>query len=233
MGTAQDLARLLAAYSGLVVGPGEVPQLLGRLAEQIALLLHATGAGVLLLDEAGSPRLVIATDGRTERVEQRQLDVVQGPGHDALRDGRCVTSPDLRQEQRWPRFVPVAVEHGCLSAACVPLQVGDSPIGALDLYRDVPSSWVTDELALAEGLAAIVAGCVVHARAHAEDQRLVRQLERALESRVSIEQAKGVLAERHHITTAAAFERLRGHARHHNLHLAEVARGVVEGHVRL
>ena len=59
------------------------------------------------------------------------------------------------------------------------------------------------------------------------------ELQGALDSRVEIEQAKGLLAGRDGIGTDEAFRRLRRHARDHNLGIREVARQVVDGRLVL
>jgi GAF domain-containing protein len=164
-------------------------------------VLGVQGAGVSLAGEDGTLRFATATDERVMRVEECQLELDEGPCHEAWRSGQIVCEVDLNRSRRWPTYTPVALETGWQAVAGVPMIVEDQHIGALNLYRSQPDEWSPDELQSAQLLTDMAAGYIINARALTESAQLAEQLQRALDSRVVIEQAKGVLAGRHGIDT--------------------------------
>jgi GAF domain-containing protein len=227
------LLRIFAEYADTLAEPYDVTDVLYRLTDQVAELLGIDGAGVSLADDDGELHLAAATDERIATVEEHQVQVGEGPCHEAYRAGHPITSSDLASEERWPNLRPVALDQGCRALAGIPMAVADTAIGAMLLSCEAPRGWSDDEVAVAQVLANMATGYIVNARARTEAQRLAAQLQHALSSRVPIEQAKGMLAERHGISTSAAFERLRRHARDHNERLVATALAVVEGTLEL
>jgi GAF domain-containing protein len=128
-----------------------------------------------------------------------------------------------------PAFAPAAVEKGFGSGQAVPMRVGRQTIGALNLFRAGAGRIADVDMSLAQGLADLSAIALLHERAVRESRDVVLQLQGALSSRVVIEQAKGVLAERAHIGVDSAFAQLRGYARDHNRRLGDVARELIDG----
>jgi AmiR/NasT family two-component response regulator len=107
--------------------------------------------------------------------------------------------------------------------------VDELAIGALNVYHREPREWPADDMADAQLVADMATGYIINAFTLRRGVQLADNLTHALESRVVIEQAKGVVAERHHIATDVAFERLRTHARSHRLRIHDAARDVVSG----
>jgi GAF domain-containing protein len=140
---------------------------------------------------------------------------------------------DLRDEDRWGDYPAFAVERGCVAVLGIPMVVGDRTIGALNLYRHEPSDWDDETLEDAQLVADMATGYIVNHRTLSETRTLAEQLQRALESRTLIEQAKGILSERHGSDVGDAFQRLRSHARGDNERLHEVARAVVANELEL
>ena len=227
------LMRTFAEYARTISRRYDIGDVLYRLTDQVTDVLDIDGAGVSLAAADGSLQFVTATDDHIVHVEERQLHTGEGPCHDAFTSGARVTAADLRAEERWPAYTPFAVEQGCRAAAGLPLLVDDQRIGALNLYVYRPREWPADELDTAEVLADMATGYIINARALSESEQLTGQLQRALDSRVVIEQAKGRLAERHDIDPAAAFQLLRKHARDHSRKVPDVARAVLDGSLQL
>jgi GAF domain-containing protein len=139
-----------------------------------------------------------------------------------------VTSSDLDEDRdRWPLFVPAAHMAGFRSVAAVPMRLRDQIIGGLNLFMDVPRAVSTVNRRLAQALADVATIGILQQRSLHRSHVLSEQLQTALSSRIVIEQAKGVLAERSNLTMDAAFAALRRHARDHNLKLTDVATAVV------
>jgi GAF domain-containing protein len=130
---------------------------------------------------------------------------------------------------RWPRFSIVAIEAGFRSVFALPLRLRDRTVGALNLFSVDETPMDEQDVLVAQGLADLATISVLQHGAATEMQRVNEQLNHALESRIVIEQAKGVVAERAGVDVAEAFVRLRSYARKNNLLLADVAAAAIEG----
>jgi GAF domain-containing protein len=143
-----------------------------------------------------------------------------------------VASSDLAAEQaRWPIFVPAALAAGFRSVLAVPLRLRGQTIGGLNLFNDRAEPLTTEDQRLAQALADVATVGILQQRSTHRQTVLAEQLQHALNSRVVIEQAKGVIAERNEATMDEAFAALRKYARDHNLKLSEVALAVVRGEI--
>lgn len=222
------LKHAFAEYARTIAHRYEIGEVLYRLTDQVVEVLDIGGAGVCLGDADGDLQFVTATDQPISHVEWAQVETQQGPCHEAFHSRAPVTVSDLAAEDRWPGFTSVALEVGMHAVAGIPMVVDDRRVGALNLYSHTPREWPADDIADAQLLADMATGYIVNAQTLTESERLTRQLQHALDSRVVIEQAKGVIAERHGIPTATAFNLLRGHARSTNTKIHDVARAVVE-----
>lgn len=167
------------------------------------------------------------------RIEQEQVNISDGPCHEAYGKAGRVLVPDLAAEERWPEYATVALQVGFRSVAGLPLHVEDRAVGALNVYHTETFDWPDEDVATAQVLANMATGYILNAHELAEMKQLAEQLEHALESRVVIEQAKGIVAARSGEDVHQAFERLRSYARSHNRELHDVARDVVDGTVQL
>jgi GAF domain-containing protein len=168
--------------------------------------------------------------GRNEqsvRIEQTQEQTQSGVCVEAFTSGEVVTVADLELESRWPEFRSVAREVGVRATAAVPMRLGGEALGALNLYDDKPRQWTEHDMSTATVLADMATSYLVNASEIAESRRRAEQLEEALETRIIIEQAKGVLANERKVSVDQAFEILRRHARTHQAGLRTVADAVV------
>ena len=160
-----------------------------------------------------------------------------GPCVDAVRTGTPVTVSDLTAHPdaatRWPDYVVQANALGVRAVAGIPMVTDKGVIGAVNSYDAAPHNWSPQDLALARILADMATGYLVHASALARERRTSQQLRLALETRIVIEQAKGILANAEGISIDTAFERLRKHARGHNARIHDVAYAVVHLELRL
>jgi GAF domain-containing protein len=173
---------------------------------------------------------VASSHERTELLELFQLQNDEGPCLDTFRQGRPVTCLDLRREGgRWPSFSEHACKRGYRSVHTRPLRVRDTVIGALNLFGDQPGPVPETDLYTAQALADIATISIIRDRTAGTLSQLVEQLQTALSSRVTIEQAKGMLAERLGIATDEAFSRLRQYARSHGERLTGVAQKILDG----
>jgi GAF domain-containing protein len=221
-----DLASSLGPDSDLHEG-------LHRLTVTAAAALELDGAGVTLQIPGADVHYITAADPVTLQVERRQDELNEGACIDAIRAGQIVAVGDLTVEQRWPRFGPVLLEAGFRAAAGVPIPFQGLSIGAVNLYGCKSRPWTTEEFNAARLVAELAAGYLVNQELLRTTQSLTEQLQAALDSRIVIEQAKGLMAGRHGVTPDAAFELLRGYARSRRTKLRDVAGDVVAGNVHL
>jgi GAF domain-containing protein len=224
----QALAHTFVVLADTLVADYDVVELLDELVEACVTLLGVTAAGLLLDDQKGNLALVASSSEGTTLLEIFQLQNNEGPCLDCVRTGTAVVSADLEADrERWPMFVPEALAAGFRSVAAVPLRLRDETIGGLNLFSDDESLLAGGDRQLAQALADVATIGILHQRSAHRTSVLAEQLQHALNSRVLIEQAKGVIAERDQVSMEVAFATLRKHARDHNLKLGDVAVAVV------
>jgi GAF domain-containing protein len=202
--------------------------LLSGLAEDATRLLDVASTGILLADPRHVLHVVAASSEATRALEIYQLQREQGPCLDSFHSGVPVSVPDLRAEAvRWPLFAEAAAEAGFASVHAVPLRLRDTVLGTMGLFGAQVGALDDDDLELSQALAYVAAVAIVQDRAAADSALVNEQLQTALNSRVVLEQAKGVLAQRGGLDMDRSFAVLRRYARDHNLRLTDVARAVV------
>ncbi len=230
MAREQRLASTFVELADSLVDDFDVVDLLTLLAGRCVELFDASAAGILLGDADGTLRPVAATSGAVEVVEIFQSQADEGPCRDCFVTGTQVTSGDLAAAaDRWPRFAAVAVAAGFRSADAVPLRLRGQVLGALNLLRTEPAPLSDDQVATAQALADVATIAILQNQAISDSRTLTGQLQRALTSRIAIEQAKGVIAEHLGIDIDQAFAGLRQYARSNNRRLTDVAEDVISG----
>lgn len=230
----QVLVEAFVLLSDSLVDDYDVVDLLDKLVTTAVDLLHVDEAGLLFDDQRGGLRVMASSSEEARLLEVFQLQSQQGPCLDCISTSQVVASPDLlADEDRWPLFVPVARSTGFRSVHAVPLRIRDVTIGALNLFSAAPRSLGAGDARIAQALADVATIGIVQQRSVHRSTVLAEQLQTALNCRVVIEQAKGVLAERDGLTMDDAFSLLRRHARSHNVKLSTLAEKVVKGEIIL
>ena len=178
--------------------------------------------------EDGRLRFVTAVSQASGELERIQEEQQAGPCQDAYDTGDAVWVPDVRVETtRWPEFAAAATRLGVAGVAGIPMRLSSQTIGALNLYSSTPRVWSEEDLAAATVSADVATSYVINASKIRQQQQLSEQLQHALESRVVIEQAKGITAQQHAVTVDEAFHLMRGHARSNNASIRAVAEAIV------
>lgn len=231
-----DQRALLAAfhdYSETLLRAFDAGDVLYRLTDQVMQVLGVDGAGVSVASGGGDLVFVAATDASVATVEAQQQAAGEGPCHQAYRTGDRVVVADLHDDHRWPEYREVAQAQGVRAVAGLPMPADERRIGALNLYHRAPRHWTDEELRVGQVLANMASGYIVNHRSLSESRKLASQLQHALDSRVVIEQAKGVIAGRTALSPEEAFDRLRRHARSNGTRLHALAQGIVDGEIDL
>jgi hypothetical protein len=199
------------------------------LTERCVELLGISAAGLLLTDGQGTLQVVAASSERTRLLELFQLQSDEGPCVDCFRTGQPISVPDLPAAGLWPRFTTAAAEIGFVSVHAVPMRLRTELVGALNFFGSTAGALDPGTLRVGQALADVATIGLLQQRAIHRRDALTDQLQAALNSRVLIEQAKGVLAERLQLDMAEAFAALRSTARSQNRRLSELAQAVVSG----
>lgn len=224
------LARAFVDLADTLVDDFDLVELLTLLTDRCVDVLDVAAAGVMLVSPGGDLR-VMASSSETMRVlELFELQSQEGPCLDCYRLHAPVVNQDLAVVNgRWPRFAPEALAAGFHSVHALPMRLRGTIVGALNLFHITPGEMRPADVEAAQALADVATIAVLQHRAALEAQRINEQLQHALNSRIVIEQAKGVVAEREGLDMPEAFAALRAYARGNNLLLVDVANDVIDG----
>lgn len=224
------LAQTLVELADTLVEDFDVVDLLTRLADRCVEVLDADAAGIMLAAADGQLRVMASSSEAMRVLELFEIQAQEGPCLDAHRTGLHVAEEDLGGAQsRWPRFTAEAVAAGYHSVHAVPMRLRGAVIGALNLFRIDVGALDDDEVRVSRAFADIATIAILQVRAAEEAQVINDQLTHALDSRIVIEQAKGMVAERLGVDMASSFAVLRSYARNHNLRLSDLASDVIAG----
>ena len=226
------LARTFVELADTLVDDFDVVELLTLLAHRCVEMLDVAAAGLMLVAPEGDLRVVASSSEAMHLVELFELQSQDGPCPDCFRTGEPALHEDLTgEDQPWAHFGPVALAAGFRSVHALPMRLRGVTIGALNLFRTEKGSLEEPDVVAAQALADVATIAILQHRAAIEADIVVDQLNRALNSRVVIEQAKGILAERAGLDMEGAFSWLRNHARSNNLRLGDVAQSIIDGNL--
>ncbi|QEV20866.1 GAF and ANTAR domain-containing protein [Streptomyces alboniger] len=207
---------------------------LHTLCDRCAELLDVSAVGVMLEDPQGNLQLIAASDEHTRLLELFALQHDEGPCVECHRSGTVRLNIDLSSPVEtgpFPLFAARAQKAGFVVTHALPMRLREAVIGALNLFDTRPQSLSAADARVAQALADVATIAILQHRtvAYANQQRA--QMHAALTSRVTIEQAKGILAERWGTSVDEAFDALRRHARSHQLGLTQLCRQLIDGHL--
>ena len=222
------LARAFVRLADTLVDQFDIVEFLHGLSVDSVEILGAQAASVMLADARGGLRLVASSEERMRLLELFEIQSAQGPCLDAFGTGQPVQATAAESRSRWPMFAPRASEAGFQSMCAVPMRAHTDTIGALNLFRGNDEPFSDAELEIARAMAQVATIALIQERAIRERSLLTEQLQAALRSRVTIEQAKGMLAEHLSTTVDEAFVLLGRYAREHKRRLTDVAHDVID-----
>lgn len=230
----QQLLRAFAALADTLVAGYDVVDLLQTLVDTCTGLLGASESGVLLADGEGNLDLIVSTSEASRLVELMQLAADAGPCIDSFNTGEVVSVPDISQAPaKWQLFREKALEEGFRAVDAIPLRLREDTIGTLNLLRTQTGQLDEDDMVAAQAFADVATIGILHERTIAHSNEVREQLQRALNSRIVIEQAKGVVAYMRGVPIDEAFTLIRSYARSHQLGISRVAAEIVDRKLEL
>ena len=226
--TADELHRTLQTLEGL---DGETPLLeaVQQAVDSAASLFPVTGCGVMFLDDEQVLHYAAASDGHGRELEQAPVRAGTGPCVQSLVTNEVVRTTNVTTDERWPQIHSELRDTRVRAVVGVPIHFGGSIAGSLDAYCDIEHEWDDAEIEGLEAYAQLIERLLLTAMRAQRHERTVKQLEHALEHRIVIERAVGVLMERHRLDQLTAFERLRSSARNSRRRAADIAAEIVAG----
>jgi len=223
------LSRAFVALADTLVTDYDLVELMQTLVETCADVLDVTAAGLLLKDASDDLHVLASTTEDARFVEVVQLGVESGPCWDCAATGRAVSVPDIEATgDRWPEFRDAALQRGLRAVHATPLRLRETVIGTVNLFNMRTGALNASDAAAAQALSDVATIGILSERATRQHELVGAQLQRALDSRVVIEQAKGVLAQSLGLSVDDAFGVLRSFARARNRGLRDVAAALVE-----
>lgn len=223
----QLLQTFVTLADSLVTGFDTI-DLLQMLVERTTALFDAADAGIILAGSAGDLEVIASTNERSKLVGLLQLRAGEGPCVEAYTTGAVVSVPDMRDiDGRWPVFADLARDSGYGSVHAIPLRLRDQTLGSLNLFRDTTGELNADDATAAQALADVATISILQERSLREIDSTRDQLQRALDSRIVIEQAKGVVSYTLSVDMDEAFQRIRRRSRDNRQPLVDVASEIV------
>ncbi len=212
-----------------LVGEFDVIEVLTALTTRAVELLDASAAGVLLADSEGNLRVIGASTEQIQLLELFQIQNDEGPSLDCFQIGEIVLHSNLSSPSLWPRFSAECTRVGFASVCAVPMHLKNRTIGCLNMFLHEPGGLSNTDVGLAQALADVATIVITQDQATRDAAVREGQLFHALTSRIAIEQAKGMIAERFDLDMDEAFARLRSYSQNHNVALTGLAQSLIAG----
>ncbi len=226
----QWIASTFVELADHLVDEFDVVDLLSTLAERCAKFVDASEVGFLLADSTGKLQVIGSSSEKMQALELFELQSSEGPCLDCYNTGQSVLNQEVPEgSHRWPTFSPMVEAAGIRTVHALPMRLRSEIIGAINIFHTERRSLSPTEAAITQAFADAATIAILQDRALRHATQLAEQLQHALEGRIVIEQAKGVLAERLQLEMTEAFSALRKYAREHNRRLGDVALDVTEG----
>jgi GAF domain-containing protein len=217
----------LRQLSRLVLQEETLQTTLQRIVDVAGRAIPDTVGVSITLKTGRHPYTAAATSAQVQAIDEREYAVDEGPCISAMDAGQIQLLADVETETRWPKFTQVCREEGLASSLGVPLCVGDQPYGAMNVYALSANAFKDDHIEASQLLADQAAVALANTRTYSECSDKIQQLQEALESRVVIEQAKGVLMATEGIDAEAAFQVLKDRSQRTNRKIRLVAEEVI------
>jgi hypothetical protein len=227
------LAEVFVELADTLVADFDLVDFLSMLSERCVELLGGPEVGIMLSDARGNLRHMASSTEQMAVVELFELQHDEGPCLDCFRSGELIANERLdAATDRWPRFGPTALAAGYRMVSALPLRSRAQVIGAINVFHQAVEDIDPPRLRLIQAFADVATVGILQERAISGGAELASQLQYALNSRIAIEQAKGMLSSQMGVSVDQAFDVLRRHARRTNQRIVAVAAGVLDRSLR-
>lgn len=223
---ATELAVTLIEITRSVTRGAETIEIFTELAQKCVSLLPVAAAGILLRDVSGILQVIGASSPSAHLLDLFQVQNEEGPCLECTMTGISVSDVELSAQGKWPRFAHLTRSHDFTAVYALPLRSRDVTVGALNLFAREQLS--TGRLVVAQALADAATLSLLQVDPHIDLQIVIRRIHLAVESRNTLEQAQGMIAQRFGIEAEEALVRLRDVSDQTDLTLVEVATAVVQ-----
>ena len=230
MADGDEVLRGLNALTQFLVGDTTMSQTLQRIIDLAAEAVPPaayTGLTMLVDDKVTTS---VFSDPDVPEIDQAQYEAGNGPCLDAFRHSKIYEIPSTARDATWPEFSRAALDHGIRSTLSMPLAAGGSALGALNFYSETEHGFSEPDRQAAKAFATQTAVVLMNAQAYWEARTFGENMEQAMRSRATIEQAKGILMAQSKVSPDDAFEMLRMASQRENRKLRDVAQGLVNRH---
>lgn len=228
----ERIARTLVELADTLVDRFDMVDVFALVIDRCVDVLEVEAASLCLASPDGRLQVMASSSELVAQLDASTSVADASPQRLCFESGQAVVVCDLEAARdTWPAFTAAAEDLGFKYSAALPLRSHGTVLGTLTLFGADDLS--EDQRALAQAFADVASISLLHDRVVNQQHVVNEQLQKALDSRVAVEQAKGVISERHRVDMDEAFAMLRRHARSHNIRLGDVVRGVLDGSVRL
>lgn len=214
-------------FTDLLVADFDLADLLFLLSTRCVDLLEAADAGVLIGGGDGELHVVASSSEEMHSLELLEIERAEGPCMQVYTSHRAILNEPVEDDARWPRFADRARAVGFQMVHAFPLRHQDDVVGVLNIFDHHATPLSECDVRITQALGDIVTFAIIKNRELHHATNVGGQLQHALNSRIAIEQAKGILSERLQIDMGHAFAALRQYSRNHNERIADTARRVV------
>lgn len=224
---AEALEGAIRTLSRLLLSEEPLETTLGRVAGLACRTIPGCEMASLTMMTGGRPSTAVQTDPEVEPLDTAQYQGKGGPCLEAYATRQIIRLNVAEDGFRWPEFTEAARAAGVVSVLAVPLTVGRSPVGALNLFSKTKHGFTEADEETAGLFSEQAAVACANAEVFWRTYSLTENLREALESRDVIGQAKGILMARRGCSPDEAFEALRKASMHRNVKLKDIAGEVV------
>lgn len=220
-----QVARMFIELTGVIARGAETIEVFAELAETCVTLLPVSAAGVLLRDVSGDLQVIGASSPSAHILDLFQVQNDEGPCLECLETGEQVFDISIGSTGRWPRFSDLALQHRFTSVYAFPLRSRRVTVGALNLFATSPLE--ADRLVVAQALADAATLSLLQIDPKTDNTIVIQRIQRAIEDRNTLDQARGMISQRFEIDPEEASRRLMEVARDLQMTVTSVARAVV------
>ena len=222
------LSDVFVEVTNTLVAEFDLVDFLHHLSERAVTTCDSKAAGILLVDHRGTLRHMAASTDDAQLVDLVHHQSAEGPSFDCFHSGNPVINSDLSaSSERWPEFAPQAIAAGFGSVHAFPLRLRDSTLGVMNIFSGLSRRFEAADVRVVQVLADLATIAILQERSIQRAEALTEQLQGALNSRITIEQAKGALSRYRAVSTEDAFDLMRVYARTHQQGLRDVAMAVI------